>query len=181
MYISKYFRYLSTIIKLKIYRVKFHYKVSGNNFYINNKGTIILDENVYLHSFPDGSSFRTALSTYYPEAKITIGKNSSLNGTVIHCNEKVAIGENCLFGPGVIICDNNSHNVVINTIERRKKPKSAPITFEDNVWVGMNTLILKGVNIGKNSIIAANSVVLKDIKSNSLYGGNPARFIRSIY
>jgi len=158
--------------------VKFNYKVLGNSFYIKNKGKIILGHSVYLHSYPDGSSHRTALSTYFPDALISIGNNCALNGTIIHSNEKVVIGNNCLFGPGSIICDNNSHKISKNFIDRILKAESKPIVIKDNVWVGMNCMIMKGVTIGENSIVAAGSLVLNDIPPNCLYGGHPAKFIK---
>jgi acetyltransferase-like isoleucine patch superfamily enzyme len=55
-----------------------------------------------------------------------------------------------------------------------------PVTIEDNVWLGMNVIVLKGVTIGKNSMIAANSVVTKDIPENVLAGGYPCKVIRSL-
>jgi acetyltransferase-like isoleucine patch superfamily enzyme len=178
--IKKYFFYLYTIIKLIYHGVKFHYRVLGNGFYIENKGTIKLGWKAYLHSYPNGSCHRTVLITYFPESIIEIGLKCALNGVTIHCNEKVLIGDYCMFGPGTILCDNNSHRVSINYNERIKKAVSAPIIIEDNVWVGMNCLVMKGVTIGKNSIVAAGSVVLKDIPANCLYGGNPARLIKAL-
>jgi acetyltransferase-like isoleucine patch superfamily enzyme len=180
MKLPKYFRYPFTLIKLKFNNVKFHYRVLGNHFYINNKGKIFLSEKVNLNSYPDGSCHRTALSTYYPESEILIGSNCNLNGTIIHCNEKVIIGNYCMFGPGTIICDNDSHKVVIDNKERNTKAVSKPIIIEDNVWIGMNCLIMKGVTIGKNSIVAAGSLVVKNVEPNSLYGGHPAEFIKKL-
>lgn len=58
--------------------------------------------------------------------------------------------------------------------------KSEPITLEDNVLIGFNSIILKGVVIEENSVVAAGSVVTKSIPKNSIYGGNPAKFIRKI-
>lgn len=174
------FDYICTVVKLKLNSVKFHCKVFGNGFYINNLGNIFLGKRVYLNSFPDGSSYRTGLSTYFPEAEIRIGNNCYLNGTIIHCNEKITIGNNCMFGPGTVICDNDSHKVVINYMDRISGAVSKPIIIENNVWVGMNCLILKGVILGSNSIIAAGSLVTKDVLPDSLYGGHPAVFIKKL-
>lgn len=58
--------------------------------------------------------------------------------------------------------------------------RAAPIIIEDNVWITMNVVVLPGVRIGKNSIIAAGSIVTKDIPENSLVAGNPAKVIKSI-
>ncbi len=176
----KYFHYLFTIIKLKVSGVHFHYRVLGNAFYIYNAGKITIGEKVQLKSFPDGTSYRTALSTYFKEAEITIGNNCAINGTVIHCNEKVVIGNKCMFGPGTIISDNDSHRVVKDYALRHTKAVSKPITIENNVWVGMNCLILKGVTLGENSIIAAGSVVTKSVPANAIYGGNPAKLIKAL-
>ena len=58
--------------------------------------------------------------------------------------------------------------------------KAKPIIIEDNVWITMNAIILPGVTIGKNSVIAAGSIVTKSMPSNSLIGGNPAKVIKEI-
>jgi acetyltransferase-like isoleucine patch superfamily enzyme len=173
-------RYIYTSVKLRANRVKFHYRVLGNSFYIHNEGSISLGEKVSLHSYPNGTSYRTALTTYFPEAVIEIGNNCNINGTVIHCNQLVKIGNNCMFGPGTVICDNDSHRISKDPVERRKKAVSIPIIFKDNVWIGMNCLILKGVTIGENSIVAAGSVVVNDVPPNSIAGGNPARVLKEI-
>lgn len=180
MGIFKVFKFLYTIVKLRVNRVSAHYRVIGNNFYIHNRGKIIVGRQVSLNSFPNGSVYRTALSTYYKDAIITIGENCKLNGVVIHCNRSVTIAKNCMFGPGTIICDNDSHRVVIDHNERNCEAVSASINIMENVWVGMNCIILKGVCIGENSIIAAGSLVVKDVQANCLYGGNPAKFIKKI-
>lgn len=154
--------------------------VDGNFCCINNKGSIIVGSNVQFISEPNGSIFKVALSTYFPDSELFIGSNSKLQGVVIHCNEKITIGNNCLLAPGVILCDNNSHRVSVNYEERMKSPASAPIVLEDNVWIGMNSIVLKGIAIGENSIVAAGSVVTKNLPANGLYGGNPAKLIKRL-
>lgn len=178
--IRKILLFIYTFVKLKSHGVKFKFKLLGNSFYIKNKEQIFLGEKVSLHSFPDGSSFRTSLNTYFPEALLEIGNYCNLNGTSIHCNEKINIGNKCMFGTGTVISDNDSHRVTTDPVERRKKAVSKPVIIKDNVWVGMNSIILKGVTIGENSIIAAGSVVVKDVPANTLAGGNPARVLRQI-
>lgn len=85
-----------------------------------------------------------------------------------------------MFGPGTKIVDNDSHRISIDVIERRKTPNSAPIIIGDNVWVGMNALILKGVEIGENAIVAAYSVVTKNVPENTLVAGNPAKILKTL-
>ena len=58
--------------------------------------------------------------------------------------------------------------------------KDRPVVIEDNVWLGLNVVVLKGVHIGENSVIGANSVVTKDIPANVIAAGNPCKIIRHI-
>jgi acetyltransferase-like isoleucine patch superfamily enzyme len=167
--------------KMRWHKVTYGRRLRGNTCTVTNKGKIILGNHVSLSSCQDQQPYKTGINTYTAEAVIRIGDNCSLRGTVIHARNKVIIGKDCLFGPGVLIIDNNSHNTSINPVYRRTKPiADSPIIIGDNVWVGSRSIILKGVHIGDNSIIAAGTVVTKDVPSNQLYGGNPARFIKTL-
>lgn len=168
-------------IKLKIYGVICLGSIRGNRCIIKNKGKIKLGRRVSLNSFPNGDMVKTGLLTYKKEAVIKIGDDCNLNGTIIHSNKQIEIGNYCLFGPGTIIVDNNSHCISIDQIERRiGTVESAPVIIGKNVWIGMRCIVLKGVNIGDNSIVAAGSVVTKDVLPNTLVGGNPAKIIRKL-
>lgn len=73
----------------------------------------------------------------------------------------------------IIIRDSHDHVII-----REGYVKSAPIVIGNNVWIGMGSMILSGVHIGDGSVIAAGSIVNKDVPEHSLVGGNPARIIR---
>lgn len=124
------------------------------------------------------TSFRVFPPFYTDFGKnITVGKNVFINACC-HFQDQggVALGDDCLIG----------HNVVFATLnhgiapEARNSMFSAPIVLGKNVWVGSNSTILQGVTIGDNAIIAAGSVVTKDIPANTIVGGVPAKFIRNI-
>jgi len=168
-------------IKLKINRVNYTGSLRGNRCIIKNIGKIELGSRVSLQSYPNGYLAKTGLLTYKKNAVIKIGNDCNLNGTIVHCNNYVEIGNYCLFGPGTILVDNDSHNLSLDPVERRTGiVKDAPIVIGKNVWIGMRCIILKGVNVGDNSIIAAGSVVTKDILPGTLVGGNPAKLIRKL-
>ena len=92
-------------------------------------------------------------------------------------------------GAGTIIDDSNNH--CIDYLERRKEHKrgvdwyklpiaKAPIVIGDDAFIGTHCIICKGVTIGERSIIAAGSVVVKDVPPDEVWGGNPAKFIKKI-
>ena len=178
--IMKILHWIMLIIKLKLYNVKYGKNIRGNRIYIKNEGSIALGDNVSLNSYPGGELYKTGLQTYCKKAKIFIGSNCNLNGTMIHCREHVKIGDYCMFGPGTVLCDNDSHRNSIDIAARRKAPESDPIVIQKNVWIGMNSLILKGVTIGENAIIAAHTVVTKNVPRNTLVGGNPVRILKEL-
>lgn len=108
-----------------------------------------------------------------------IGPQSHI--TAIH---RIIIGDNVLTGPRVLITD-NSHggsNIELLDIAPKCRPlcSSGPVIIEDNVWIGEGAMIMPNVRIGKGSIIAANSVVTKDIPPYSIAAGVPAKVIRTM-
>lgn len=111
-------------------------------------------------------------------SNIHVGDNfyAGFNCTILDMAE-VRIGNNCLIAPNVGIYT-AGHN--INPIDRYKTGYAKPIIIGHNVWIGGHCVIIGGVKIGDNSIIAAGSVVTKDVPENSIFAGNPAKKIRDI-
>ena len=112
-------------------------------------------------------------------SNITTGKNVyfNFNCTVLDV-APVSIGNNSIFGPGVQIL---TATHPMNARERESGIEFAkPISIGDNVWVGGGVIINPGVTIGDNSVVGSGSVVTKDVPSNVVVAGNPAKFIRDI-
>lgn len=105
--------------------------------------------------------------------KTTLGKNANFNGCTIYGNGKVIIGDNFHSGKGLVMLT-TYHNHNGNKIPYDETIINKDIIIEDNVWIGMNVIVLGGVSIGEGSIIQAGSVVSKSIPSLSIAGGNPA-------
>lgn len=110
---------------------------------------------------------------------IEIGDNFYSNHNLIILDAgKVKIGNNCFIGPNVGIYT-SGHPI---DFDRRNKglEYAYPNNIGNNVWIGGNTIILPGINIEDNSVIGAGSVVTKDIPSNVVAFGNPAKIFRKI-
>lgn len=103
-----------------------------------------------------------------PNAEVTIGSNFSMsNNCVITSWDKIEIGDNVQFGPGVLVYDQD-HDVKVPGGLAAEKYKTKPIKIGNGVWVGANSIILRGTSIGDNVVIAAGSIVKGKIPSNSL-------------
>ena len=126
-----------------------------------------------------GINHNCVISTVRRNARLVIGDNCGFSGTVVCTAEKIEIGNNVLFGVNTFVSDYDYHN--INPELRRKTCEvTEPVRIEDNVWLGMNVVVLKGVSIGKNSVIGANSIVVKNIPENVIAAGNPCKVIRKL-
>ncbi len=126
------------------------------------------------------------------KGEVIMGNYTQLGpGSKIYSLNSVSIGDYTAIGPNVTVCDNNNHPV--NPIDRLIMQQTAegsyerswlhsdnkPIIIGRNVWIGENARICKGVNIGENAIIAANSVVTKDVPNNAIAAGNPAKIVKT--
>jgi acetyltransferase-like isoleucine patch superfamily enzyme len=116
--------------------------------------------------------------------ELVIRDNAGISATAIVCWNRIEIGNNVRIGGGTVIYDTDFHS--LNYLDRIPVPeitdniKTAPILINDNVFIGAHSTILKGVTIGKNSIVGACSVVTKNIPENEVWAGNPAKFIREL-
>ena len=124
----------------------------------------------------------------------TVGDFTLLNGALVMAEERIEIGSHCLISWNVGIADSDFHpldpaqriidaQAVAPFFENRPpRPeiRTAPVIICDNVWIGMNAVILKGVTIGENSVVAAGAVVTKSVPANVVVAGNPAVTVREL-
>ena len=137
------------------------------------------------------TSVRTAIVFEKPSAEIEVGDRTFIGGGLISVAEKIVVGDDVMVAWGVTISDHNSHSTIYS--ERAKDVaqyldgvkvwtgvsiKSVKIC--DKVWIGFNSIILKGVTIGEGAIVGAGSVVTKDVPPWVIVAGNPARILREI-
>lgn len=146
---------------------------------IINEGLILISNNVIL----DSSSESSIKIKVGKRGKLVIGSNVYINeGTQIICNLSVEIHDYTKIASGVLIIDDDFHPLDPNLRKDYEDlPNTkAPITINENVWIGSNVILLKGVTVGMNSVIGAGSVLTKSVPENVLAAGNPAKEIRKI-
>jgi acetyltransferase-like isoleucine patch superfamily enzyme len=149
-----------------------------------HKGAVVLGNHVSIYA---GCSFSVG-----PAGQCSIGDFTLLNGALIMVEERIEIGSHCLVSWNVGIADSDFHPLqpaqrLVDAealapffTGRPPRPalKTAPVVIGNNVWIGMNATILKGVTIGDNSVVAAGSVVTKSVEPNTVVAGNPAAPIK---
>lgn len=164
---------------LRGYRYKFRFSECG-------KRTMIIDGRIkliitnYFIKFGDYVKIHKGAKisvngTDEKKAVLIIGDRVSIGDrTEIHCGDKIEIGNGTFISWDCCIMDRDYHSI---DSEREKK---LPIRIGKHVWIGCRSLILKGVTIGDGAVVAAGSVVTKDVPEKTLVAGNPAKVIRDI-
>jgi maltose O-acetyltransferase len=149
---------------------------------LNGKGKITFGNNVQngvtaAHHTYSSNNYIYAM---FENSEVNIGNNVVIaNGATIQAVSNITIGDDVMIGINCMLVDTDGHDM---DPEKRHNGeiKFAPITIEDNVIIYYNSVVFKGVTIGKNSVIGACSVVLKDIPPNVFAAGNPAKVIRNL-
>jgi acetyltransferase-like isoleucine patch superfamily enzyme len=162
-----------------------NFKTSGSClFKARNKGSIRIGNNVTLLS-----SHRTnrvgltnpVLIETLGDGIVDIGNNTGASSVVISARNRITIGQYCKIGGNVRIFDHDFHSLepmVRRTVDDKNNVKSQAVIIGNDIFIGTNSIILKGVTIGDRAVIAAGSVVTKIVPENEVWGGNPAKRIR---
>ncbi|HYA18973.1 MAG TPA: acyltransferase [Bryobacteraceae bacterium] len=139
---------------------------------IRGPGRVIIGDNVEI-------GMLVTPYTHSPEAVITIGDRTFLNGTRFGCRERIDVGARSILAE-CRITDYDYHSV--HPLHRNDPAwvKSRPVRIGENVWITVQCIVLKGVTIGQGSTIAANSLVTNDIPSFVIAGGNPAVVLKKL-
>ena len=134
---------------------------------IGGAGHVVLGDDVII-------ALDTVLYTHTAEARIEIGGRVFLNGTRVNCARSVRIGSDSIVGQSRIL-DTDFHP----TSRRRRTDKTMkadvrPVEIAENVWIGAQAAVLKGVTIGRNAVVAYGAVVVHDVAADRIVGGNPS-------
>jgi acetyltransferase-like isoleucine patch superfamily enzyme len=123
-----------------------------------------------------------------PEGQIMVGDDSILVGAVFMCAERISVGRRVVISYQVTIADSDFHpldrasrrkdaiaNAPGGDVRLRAPLESKPVVIEDDAWIGIGAIVLKGVRVGRGARIAAGSVVTRDVPEGATVAGNPAR------
>ncbi len=168
----------------------------GKGFYCETAQVFRFMRNQAAHALRFGNHV-----SLYAGCSFALGANGSavvgdftlLNGALVMAEERIEIGSHCLISWNVGIADSDFHPLepaqrLIDAHalapfykDRPSRPKleTRPVRIADNVWIGMNAIILKGVTIGENSVVAAGAVVVKSVPANTIVAGNPAVAVKT--
>ncbi len=152
---------------------------------INNKGNLHIGDQARINSskFKNiiGGDTRSSIIVK-KGASLQIGHDFRMSNSAIYCAEQITIGDFVMIGGSCKIWDTDFHP--LDPELRMKNPnenyQTRSISIGNNVFIGANTIVLKGVNIGNNVIIGAGSVVARDIPQGEVWAGNPAKYLRNI-
>lgn len=190
----KYYKWFNRkYFKMKGIRIGRNFQVYNKVYITGMRGIITIGDDFTFTSGdcinPICRNIRGCIHTDKKNSTIIIGNGVGMSSPCIWIRDRLAIGDNVKIGGGCMILDTDTHQIdylarrgkiAPNSENKFTKIQSAPITIEDDVWIGANCQILKGVTIGARSIIGAGSVVTKNIPSDCIAAGNPARVIKSI-
>lgn len=162
-------------LRLKGLQIGKNYKFYGlPTFFRHQKSKITIGHHFenrnWKNSNPIGINHPTIFTTWKKNSQIKIGNHVGISGGSICAATRISIGDYTIIGSNCDIIDTDFHPLTPkNRRYSQTKIKSKPIIIGSNVFIGTQSLILKGVKIGKNSVIAAGSLVSKNIPSDSIY------------
>ena len=143
---------------------------------------ILMGPGLQLRSWPTSNPLApnhpVVLATRSPAAVLSIGHDVGMSSATLVAAEGIEIGDRVLIGANSVIVDTDFHPLHPDTRRRDiLAGRHRPVVVEDDVFVGMNALILKGVRIGAGAVVAAGSVVVGDVPPGAIVAGNPARIV----
>ena len=144
--------------------------ISGNNIRIGHSFTAIVEPQQRVEIGVWGRDFG--------QGKVTIGDAVLMSpGVRIACSDEITIGNSVMMANGVYVTDSDWHGLYDRIARNEQR---TPVYIADNVWLGDGVKVLKGVSIGKNSVVAAGAIVTRDIPDNVVAAGNPAKIVKEL-
>lgn len=152
---------------------------------MRKRGSIRIGDHFVACSNPRHNSLgvfqRVTLKTLRPEARIIIGDYVGISGATVSAASRITIGNHVLIGTGVIITDSDAHPIHPADRSCPGATKVQEVNIENDTFIGARSLILKGVTIGRGSVVGAGSVVTRNVVPFSVVVGNPAKVVGAVH
>lgn len=159
-------------------------------WHVSREAQVILGEHFMSNSGPEYTidNQKCTKIDVLKGAQLYIGNFSGISSVSIQCANNIEIGDYVNIGAGCLIMDSDFHEIswkgrrkdYVKRAQLNRNIKTAPVKVGNDVFIGARSIICKGVSIGDRSIIAAGSVVAKNIPSDEVWGGNPVKFIKRL-
>jgi len=153
-----------------------HCKISGSAIVVSGKGTIKIGNDCYFANYYDVPNSITSTGD---SGSITIGNQCYLNGTKMIAENSIELEKLCMVSDATIM-DSDAHSIEIDRWNPKAKAKTKPIYICENAWIGSKSAILKGVNVGKNSVVGLGTIVRQSVPENVVVIGNPQQIIKHL-
>lgn len=152
--------------------IKGKLKIGENAFAFNSQAVSLrMDKNSIINVEGNFSAFYGCDIVLFEGAILNLGNSFVNSDAKIRCHKSISIGNGCAISHDFTVMDSNAHYL-------NGDKKTRPVVIEDDVWIGTRVTILSGITVGKGAVIAAGSVVTKDVPSRCVVAGNPARVIK---
>lgn len=171
---------------LKFKQVKYGHGLTIHGFiYIHGgKNCISIGDDCVINSSERSNPTSGAKHTHLVAAQrahISIGNKVGISQSSITAYDSITIEDNVMIGSGVKIWDTDFHEIDYDDRMRKKgNVKTAPVVIKEGAFIGACSIILKGVTVGRHSVIGAGSVVTKSVPDGEVWAGNPAKFIKHV-
>jgi len=149
--------------------------ITNHKLKISGPGRVVISDEANLWAFCEPNN----LQTFSSDAEIRIGKKTRLNGATIQSRQLISIGDDCLLGSTQLL-DNDFHHIDPSRRRDKSEIPTRPIYIADNVWLAGQSAVLKGVTIGRGSVVGFRSVVTKDVPEGVVVAGNPAIVVKNL-
>lgn len=161
-------------------------EISGRIIWkLDPRGSVEFGDGVRIHSGARFNAFgghRPCIIQVLPGASLKIGDRVGLSSSTLICLKQIEIESDVRIGGDCYILDSDIHSLSFRQRMQRPDPGvvSLPVKIGSGAFIGGNSMILKGVTIGKKAVVGAGAVVVRDVPAGEIWTGNPARFLRAL-
>lgn len=155
----------------------------GNNCcfisFDNNSNTIYVEDSSARLTIGDNCFFNSTNFLIEKKGQVEVGDYCYFNGTTVKSVDFIEFKKHCLVSDALFV-DTDFHSIQINRRDPNVHAKTKPICVDENAWIGSQSMIIKGVTIGKNSVIGAGTVVRQSVPENVVVIGNPQQIVKEL-